>query len=104
FSLAHFDKRFVACAGSLNALLAQEQLSARVRAHRIPSIVGIFRRCLFVTSDSDVAARETEFAQFVLERLPVHAEDGGGARGVAARLFEAARDVAPLKFAPVLAK
>src|ERR671933_791519 len=64
--------------------------------------VGIILR--LVPADGDVAAGEAQLAQLVLERLAVHAEHGGGARDVPARLFEAARDVAPLELAPVFAE
>src|SRR5918912_840017 len=54
--------------------------------------------------DGDVAAGETEFAEFVLERLAVHPEDGGRARHVAAGVFQAARDVAALELLSVRAE
>src|SRR5438270_13258736 len=75
---------------------------ARKKQRGLLSGVGIILR-LFAP-DGDVAARESQLAQLVLERLPVHAEHRGGARDVAARLFEAARDVAPLELAPVFAE
>ncbi len=51
------------------------------------SIVGIIWQ---VRADSDVAAAEAELAQFVLERLPMHAQNLGGLRHVSLRVFEAA--------------
>ena len=69
-----------------------------------PSVVRFIRRLRRVRVERDVTTREAEFAQFVLKRLAVHAEDGGGARHVAAGLFEAAGDVASLELAPVVTK
>ncbi len=57
-----------------------------------------------IRPDADVAPGKVEFAQLVLQRLAMHTEDRGGARDIAARFFEAARDVAPLELAAVLAE
>src|SRR5918992_692173 len=66
------------------------------------SVVGLLLP--LVLTDRDVAARHPQLAELVLERLSVHAEDGGRARYVAARLLKAARDVAPLELATVFAE
>src|SRR5215207_8778944 len=92
----------------LSDFSGRASLSLRGRGRQIHfSGVGIILRVLAgvrPVRDGDVAPRQPQLAQLVLERLPVHAEDGRGARHVPARLFEAARDVAALELAPVLAE
>src|ERR1051325_8185382 len=65
------------------------------------SVVGFIRR---VAGDGDVTAGEAKLAQLVLEGLAMHAEDGGGARDVAAGFFQTAGDITTLELAPVFAK
>src|SRR6266404_5528901 len=72
------------------------------------AVIGLFlsrvRFILRACSDSDIPPPKSQLAQFMLQRLPMHAQDRRGAGDVAARFFQTPGDVAPLELPPVVAK
>src|SRR5262249_481872 len=59
---------------------------------------------LRIRRDRNVPTAQTELPQFVLQRLPVHAQDLSCPSHVSLSVFEATSDVTTFKFSPVLAK
>ncbi len=73
-----------------------------LRLERCCNYVSRVRLLLSLGRERNVAAGQAQFPQLVLKRLPVHPQNGGRPRDVASGVFQAARDVAPLEFPPVL--
>ena len=66
--------------------------------------VALRRVSILRGANRHVSPPEPEFSQLMLQRLAVHAENGRGARDVAAGFLETPRDVAALELSTVVAK
>src|SRR6266705_4320061 len=69
--------------------------------HTFPSFVRFFLR---PATHRDIPPPEAQLAQLMLQRLPVHAEDGSRSGDIAAGFFKTACDVAAFELTAVVAK